>query len=126
MKKFLTYSIIAVIVAFTAYFVFIYFVNYSEGYRAGQLVKISKRGVMFKTWEGTLSQGVSEEQQFRFSVESGDKEVVNQLKELQGQRVKLTYIERFGTFAWLGDTKYYVKEVKAVQADELIEQSAEE
>lgn len=126
MRKFLTYSIIAIIVAFIAYFTFIYFVNYSEGYRAGQLVKISKRGMMFKTWEGTLSQGVSEEQQFRFSVESGDKEVVDQLKNLQGQRVKLTYIERFGTFAWLGDTKYYVKEVSVVEGDNLIENPDQE
>jgi hypothetical protein len=91
---------------------FIYFFTFSEGYRAGELIKISKRGVVFKTWEGRLSQGVSEEQQFNFSVQKRDKEVLAKLKELQGERVKLTYIERFGTFAWLGDTKYFVKDVE--------------
>ncbi len=115
MKKFLGISISIVVVVLVAYFSFIYFVTYSEGYRAGELVKISKRGLIFKTWEGRLSQGVSEEQQFNFSVQKSDKEVLDKLKELQGKRVKLTYIERFGTFIWLGDTKYYVKEVEEIK-----------
>ena len=121
MKKFLGISITVIIVAFIAYFTFIYFVTYSEGYRAGELVKISKRGLVFKTWEGTLSQGVSEEQQFHFSVQSSDKEVVSKLQEFQGTRVKLTYIERFGTFAWLGDTKHYIKKVEKVGPGEVIQ-----
>jgi hypothetical protein len=57
---------------------------------------------------------VSEEQQFNFSVEKSDKEVLEQLKEFQGKKVRVTYIERFGTFFWLGDTKYYVKKVELV------------
>ncbi|MCF6224205.1 MAG: 6-phosphogluconate dehydrogenase [Flavobacteriaceae bacterium] len=115
MKKFLGISISIVVVVLLAYFSFIYFATYSEGYRAGELVKISKRGLIFKTWEGRLSQGVSEEQQFNFSVQKSDKEVLDKLKELQGKTVKLTYIERFGTFIWLGDTKYYVKEVEEIK-----------
>ena len=118
MKKFLTYSIVSIAIILIAYFSFIYFVTFSEGYRAGELVKISKRGVLFKTWEGRLSQGVSEEQQFDFSVQKSDKEIVELLKEFQGKHVKLTYIERFGTFAWMGETKYYVKEVVQVKDDE--------
>ena len=123
MKKLITYSVLAIIVALIAYFSFIYFVTFSEGYRAGELVKISKRGLVFKTWEGRLSQGVSEEQQFNFSVEKTDKELIEKLKELQGKRVKLTYIERFGTFFWLGDTKHYVKEVVEVRDSEAIDNS---
>jgi len=115
MKKFLTISVIVIILGLTAYFLFIYNVTFSEGYRSGELIKISKRGMLFKTWEGRLSQGVSEEQQFNFSVESKDKDVLEKLKDLQGSRVKLTYIERYGTFFWLGDTKYYVKEVEKVK-----------
>ena len=118
MKKFLTYSIVSIAIILIAYFSFIYFVTFSEGYRAGELVKISKRGVLFKTWEGRLSQGVSEEQQFDFSVQKSDKEIIELLKEFQGKHVKLTYIERFGTFAWMGETKYYVKEVVQVKDDE--------
>jgi hypothetical protein len=117
MKRFLSYAGVSVLIVFIIYICFIYFVTFSEGYRAGELIKISKRGLMFKTWEGRLSQGVSEEQQFNFSVQKSDKEVLEKLKEFQGKRVKVTYIERFGTFFWLGDTKYYVKEVEMLKSD---------
>jgi len=115
MKRFLKYAGISILIVFVVYIAFIYFVTFSEGYRAGELIKISKRGLIFKTWEGRLSQGVSEEQQFNFSVQKGDKEVLQKLKDFQGKRVKVTYIERFGTFIWLGDTKYYVKEVELLK-----------
>lgn len=118
MKKFITYTVVSVLLVFLVYVLFIYFVTFSEGYRAGELIKISKRGVLFKTWEGRLSQGVSEEQQFNFSVQKSDKEVLEQLKEFQGKKVRVTYIERFGTFFWLGDTKYYVKKVEIVDEDQ--------
>ena len=117
MKRFLTYAGISILIVFIVYIAFIYFVTFSEGYRAGELIKISKRGMVFKTWEGRLSQGVSEEQQFNFSVQKGDKEVLEKLKEFQGKRVKLTYIERFGTFFWMGETKYYVKEVEVLSSN---------
>lgn len=116
MKRFLTYAGISIVIVFLIYVLIIYYVTFSEGYRAGELIKISKRGVVFKTWEGRLSQGVSEEQQFNFSVQKSDKEVLEQLKTLQGERVKVTYIERFGTFFWLGDTKYYVKGVEKLES----------
>ncbi len=117
MKRFLSYAGVSLLIVFIIYICFIYFVTFSEGYRAGELIKISKRGLLFKTWEGRLSQGVSEEQQFNFSVQKSDTEVLEKLKEFQGKRVKVTYIERFGTFFWLGDTKYYVKEVEMLQSD---------
>lgn len=112
MKKFLTISVIAIIFVAVAYFTFIYYATYSDGYRSGELIKITKKGVLFKTWEGKISQGVAEEQHFEFSVRSKNKEVIELLKELQGHQVNLTYIERYGTFPWLGDTKYYVTQVE--------------
>lgn len=115
MKRFLKYAGISIAIVFIVYIAFIYFVTFSEGYRAGELIKISKRGLIFKTWEGRLSQGVSEEQQFNFSVQKADKDVLQKLKDFQGKKVKVTYIERFGTFIWLGDTKYYVKEVELLK-----------
>ena len=120
MGRFLRYAGISIAIVFVLYILFIYFVTFSDGYRAGELIKISKRGLVFKTWEGRLSQGVSEEQQFNFSVQKGDKEVLEKLIEYQGERVKLTYIERFGTFFWLGDTKYYVKEVELLNPNETL------
>lgn len=112
MKKFITISVVTIILALMSYFIFIYFATYSDGYRSGELIKITRKGVLFKTWEGKISQGVAEEQHFNFSVESKNEEVIDKLKELQGQQVNLTYKERFGTFPWMGDTKYYVIHVE--------------
>jgi hypothetical protein len=112
MRKFLIKIIIGTILLLALYFVAVYYLTFSEGFRAGELVKISHKGIIFKTWEGKLSQGISEELQFEFSIEEHEKQVIEDLKNLQGQKVKLTYKERFGTFPWLGDTKYYVTKVE--------------
>ncbi len=112
MKKFITVSAIGIVLISAAYFTFIYYATYSDGYRSGELIKITRKGVLFKTWEGKISQGVAEEQHFEFSVESKNKKVIELLKEFQGHQVNLTYKERFGTFPWMGDTKYYVTQVE--------------
>jgi hypothetical protein len=88
---------------------------YSEGYRAGKLVKISHKGVIFKTWEGEISQGVSNAQVFEFSVEDKEKSVIKLLQKYQGEFVKLTYKERYRTFPWLGDTKYFITKVEKTE-----------
>jgi hypothetical protein len=31
---------------------------------------------------------------------------------MEGQYVKLSYIERYKTFPWWGDTRYYIVDVK--------------
>ena len=117
MKKIVA-IVLSILIAITViYFLFIYYATFSEGYRSGKLIKISHKGVVFKTWEGEISQGVSESQRFSFSVESSENIVINQLKDLQGQYVKLTYKERFGTFPWLGDTKYFVTKVEKTQLE---------
>ena len=115
MKKVLATIIGALVIILTVYFLAIYYITYSEGYRAGELVKFSHKGVIFKTWEGEISQGVSEAQIFKFSVEDKEKKVIQNLQNFQGKDVKLTYKERFGTFPWLGDTKYYVIKVEKTE-----------
>ncbi len=112
MKKIIISTVLILILTIAGYFTFVYYVSYSEGYRAGKLVKFTYRGVVFKTWEGELSQGVSDAQRFEFSVEKKEKEVIQLLKDLQGKLVKLTYKERFATFPWLGDAKYFVTKVE--------------
>jgi hypothetical protein len=112
MRKFLGILTTVIILSTTCYFVFVYYATYSEGVRSGQLIKFSYKGLAFKTWEGELSQGISGAQIFAFSVLDKDKKVTSDLKELEGQYVKLFYIERYKTFPWWGDTKYYIIEVK--------------
>jgi len=110
--KFLFKLLIGILVIITGYFAFVYFVIYSEGVRAGELVKFSNKGVVFKTWEGEISQGVSEAQIFKFSVEDGETKVVEDLNNYQGKLVKLTYFERYKTLFWIGDTPYFITKVE--------------
>lgn len=112
MKKILVIFIGIIVLAITCYFTFLYYATYSEGVRSGQLIKFSHKGIIFKTWEGELSQGISGAQIFSFSVLDIDTKAIADLKELEGQYVKLNYIERYKTFPWWGDTKYFITEVK--------------
>ena len=111
MKKILFFILGCISALFILYFAFVSFVPYSEGTRAGELIKFSNKGVIFKTWEGEISQGISGAQIFSFSVLNQDKEVIDKLQKYQGQYVKLTYEERFDTFFFWGDTSYFVSEV---------------
>ncbi|CAA0240525.1 conserved hypothetical protein [Tenacibaculum maritimum] len=116
MKKILALIILAIILMAASYYAFIYYVSYSEGVRSGELIKISYKGVAVKTWEGEISQGISGAQIFAFSVEDKEKLVIKDLEKFQGRYVKVTYKERFGTFFWLGDTKYFVTKVEEEQS----------
>lgn len=112
MKKILMLTLTAIVAVFLLIYAFIYYVPYSEGVRSGELIKISRKGVVAKTWEGEISQGISGAQIFSFSVLDKDKETIEKLKEYQGEYVKLEYVERYATFFWLGDTKYFITKVE--------------
>lgn len=116
MKKILFLFIGGCLLLLALYYAFIYYVPYSEGVRSGELIKVSKKGVLVKTWEGEISQGISGAQIFSFSVLDKDKEVIKKLKEYQGQYVKVDYTERYATFFWLGDSKYFVTDVQREQS----------
>jgi uncharacterized protein YxeA len=111
MKKILAILIIVILALFAAWYAFIYYASYSEGTRSGELIKFSNKGVVFKTWEGEISQGISGAQIFSFSVESQKEDIIKKLEKFQGRYVKLKYKERFAKVSWLGDTKYFVIDV---------------
>ncbi|UII79173.1 6-phosphogluconate dehydrogenase [Flagellimonas sp. CMM7] len=112
MRKVLFIGISVILFGIAAYFAFIYYVPFSEGYRSGELIKFSRKGVLVKTWEGQISQGVSGTNIFSFSVEDSQEEVIEQMKEYQGRYVKVTYKERYSTFFWLGDTKHFITKIQ--------------
>jgi hypothetical protein len=101
---------------------FVYFGIYDEGVRAGNVVKISKKGVIFKTYEGQLNlqsfgalKGASPFMEtFDFSVEKNRPEVIEALEAvaLTGERINLHYIKRYAKFPWRGKTKYFITEVE--------------
>lgn len=112
MRKFIKISLVVVILAIASYFTFLYTASYSKGYRSGELIKISNKGVIFKTWEGELSQGISGAQIFSFSILDSDDKVIADMKSLEGQYVQVTYVERYRTFPWWGDTRYFITKVQ--------------
>jgi len=95
--------------------------NYSVGSRAGELIKISEKGVVFKTFEGQVSLGgltmtgngedANIGNVWEFSVT--DRAVFEKMDQLRGKKVILTYKEKYRTLPWRGDTKYLVTEVQA-------------
>ena len=112
MKKILAIILTSILLIATIYYTFIYFATFSEGERSGELIKFSRKGILFKTWEGEISQGISGAQIFKFSVEDKQKKAIENLKKLQGRYVKLTYFERFNKIVWLGDSKYFINKVE--------------
>jgi hypothetical protein len=95
--------------------------SFSDGERAGTVSKFSRRGYVFKTYEGVLNVGgFSGEtgsltpQFFDFSVK--DEAVARKITEAvkTGQRVTLHYEEKILRLPWNGDTKYYITDVEFV------------
>lgn len=97
--------------------------SYSDGTRVGSLIKLSRKGWVFKTHEGQLMVGGMTEgtgtlnsSTWDFSVADDNKPVIDALEQSQktGQRVSLHYEEKFFQFPWNGDTKYFVTGVELV------------
>ena len=113
--------LVVILVGFAAVGYF-YFGTYSEGVRSGVVIKVSKKGFIFKTYEGQLNLltfGASKSQNlvaenFDFSVPTYETDVIKTLEEvsLSGERVSLHYVEKFVTLPWRGDTKYLIVKVE--------------
>ena len=110
---------LVVLVVVTVLFFWVCSWTYSEGSRAGQLIKISKKGVVFKTYEGQLNTGgfqMAEGIQgniWEFSVI--DDEVLKQFDKLEGKKVKVYYKERYKSMPWVAKTNYIVKQIQEVE-----------
>ncbi len=89
----------------------------SEGNRTGLLFKISKKGYVFKTYEGQLHLGgslqMSTQSVWDFSAK--DANVYQKLQQYEGKNVSLHYNELVNPFIWQGETNYIVDEVTPVQ-----------
>lgn len=115
-KKILVILIFAGIASLTVYY---FYRNWtiSEGTRTGILYKISKKGRIFKTYEGELMLGnspmMTKESIWYFSVEN--KEVYQEMQQFEGKNVKVHYREKEDTFPWQGDTDYLVYDVQLIK-----------
>jgi len=119
-KKIMIRIAIAIVIILLGVFSFYYWGTYSEGYRSGIVMKISTRGVIFKTTEGQMNMqviGVSDmgtaSQVWDFSVDNDKTEIIEAIRQasLSGERVELYYIQRYMKFPWRGESEYFVREV---------------
>ncbi|MBD79973.1 MAG: hypothetical protein CL840_13755 [Crocinitomicaceae bacterium] len=125
MKRFLRIFIAIAVVAVIAGAYIMFFANYSTGYRVGTIIKMTKRGVIFKTYEGQLhtgglssdAGGETATSMWDFSVHKDDESIRNQIEDAvdNGSRVKLYYDEKFYQWAIFGDTKYFVNKVEVIE-----------
>jgi hypothetical protein len=118
-RKVLVISVITLVVAWFIYY-FICGLTYSEGTRSGILTKVSKKGYLFKTFEGELNIGGIDQGDgtimpmtiFRFSIE--DEKTYKKLDSLQGRKVIVHYNQVIKNFFWQGESDYFVDDAKAM------------
>ncbi len=95
--------------------------NYSNGERIGLVTQFSKRGIIFKSWEGHLNitqTGMNSADGFDFSVDRSSTQTKNTEKLLDssatyGWKVKLIYHQTFlrNWFSSRGETNYFIDSV---------------
>ncbi len=120
-QKIVKRILVGIVLLAIAVLIFLMTANYSTGVRAGVPTKFSKKGIIFKTWEGTLNiGGLTNSPEgvipttWDFTVRRSRKDVAEKLNQamVESRRVKLLYHEKYMRFFWMGDTKYFVYEVE--------------
>lgn len=122
MKK-IVLPILGIIVVFLAIFsIGRYSFTYSEGNRAGRLIKFSKQGFMFKTYEGEMNLGGvtnsannSMMMNYMWDFSVVDQTVADSLLKLEGKDISVHYTQKIGKLPWRGDTKYIVDRIVEVR-----------
>jgi len=123
-KSFLKKLLAIIIVIGILVLVFLYFADYSDGTRAGIPMKLSKKGVLFKTYEAQLNVGgITNSKEgaiptvWDFSIPKSADSVITKLDDAidQGKRVKIFYNEKYIKFFWRGDTEYYAYDVDVIE-----------
>lgn len=122
LRKFAAVLVITAILIFGVLLLFGSAFSYSKGYREGYVYKFSHKGVIFKTWEGTLKTGFISfnntavpNEEWKFTVR--DRSIADTLNKM-GERtfLRLHYTQYFIRLFWRGDTKYFVSKVERINA----------
>src|SRR5688500_50152 len=124
-KKVLKITGITLLVVAIGVFCFLYWGTYEDGVMAGKVLRVSQKGMLFKTYEGKINletfgalKGTSPiAESFDFSVYKSDTDLIQELQKvsLSGERVNLYFEKHYMTFPWRGDTKYFVTRVERLE-----------
>ncbi len=118
MKKLLFWFLIIIILFSGIFFYWKYSFTYSDGYRAGLLQKFSRKGTIFKTYEGEMILSSVQSnanvplasEKFLFSVT--DPVLASQMQRMQGDQIVVHYLEKNAILAWRGESRYIVDSVR--------------
>ncbi|HBI81442.1 MAG TPA: hypothetical protein DDY04_05770 [Bacteroidales bacterium] len=119
--------LIAVVVILVAIGAFLYWGTYEEGVMAGKVIRISQKGVIFKTYEAKLGlesfgalRGTSPiAETFDFSVERGNDSLVRAIEQvaLTGERVNVHFKKRYVRVPWRGNTRYFATRIERIKQE---------
>ena len=120
MKKVIPIVFIILVLVFVGYYFYAQY-PYSEGNRAGVLLKFSKKGYIFKTYEGEINMGGINattngtllNNMWAFSVT--DPTVGESMMQYEGKKVTVHYKQVIKNFAWQGETPYFVDKVEQIK-----------
>ena len=112
-KRLLWFTLLAALLAGAGY-MFWCNMTYSDGTRTGTLMKVSKKGYVFKTMEGEMNMGgfnnADDTQVFgntwQFSI--SDHKLYDQMIQMQGKKMMLYYKEKNRAMPWQGETDYFI------------------
>ena len=109
MRRILKIIVLSLLVILAGYIYWFYYNVYSDGERKGTLIKVSKKGNLFKTYEGEMwlscRQMVNAEK-FLFSVT--DSKLADSLANLQDECIQVNYIQYRRSLPWRGDNQYVI------------------
>lgn len=122
MKKIVTWLTIIIIVVIAIFFYYRFYFVYSTGVSSGNLNYVTKRGVIFKTYEGKMIQagfgskvaGALQSNVFNFSV--SDEAVANKLMLSGTKSVELHYKEYLGGLPWRGESRFVVDSIISISS----------
>jgi len=121
MKKIFLYLVLFIILFLSVFIYWNYYYTYSDGSRAGLLQKFSRKGNLFKTYEGEMILSSVQSnanvplasEKFFFSVSNS--QVANKISAMQGEFIVVHYREMKGTLPWRGESAYVVDSVSVSQ-----------
>jgi hypothetical protein len=118
MKRILRITGLCLVVILAIYIYWFYYNTYSGGERKGMLIKVSKKGNLFKTYEGEMwlsCRQVVNAEKFLFSITDG--KLADSLANLQDECIQVNYTQYRKTLPWRGDSEYIITGFKkATQA----------
>ena len=116
-RKFLTITILIILVIGFAIFWWNYLFVFGEGVKSGQLNYVVKKGNLFKTYEGKLiqsgirSQQAGSIQSYEFEFSIVDDSLANVLMNNSGNYYDLHYKEYKHALPWRGFSVYVVDKI---------------